>query len=104
MRNIKVMILYVFILLLVSFSKAQAEGVSDYLILQDIGDYKFITEMKDFITGEIKTIPGFTVRVAPGILAGTDHFDLDHNDTTYETDYVNVNIELAVEEIGRAHV
>ncbi len=96
-RNAKVVILYVFISLFASFSIAQAQNVSDYLILQDIGSYKFITQAKDFITGQIKTIPGYTVRVAPGILAGADHFDLDHDDKTYETDYVNVNIELAVD-------
>jgi hypothetical protein len=78
-------------------SNTQAQNVYDYLILQDIGDYEFITQTKDFITGQIKTIPGYTVRSASGILAGAGHFDMDHNDTTYETDYTNRKIKLAVE-------
>jgi len=90
-------IFYVFILLFITVANSQAQNVSDYLILHDIGDYKFITQVKDFITGQMKIVPGYIERIAPGILAGADHFDLDHNDITYETDYVNKDIELAVE-------
>ena len=97
MRKIKMIIFYVFILLFITVANSQAQNVSDYLILHDIGDYKFITQVKDFITGQMKIVPGYIERIAPGILAGADHFDLDHNDITYETDYVNRDIELAVE-------
>jgi len=75
----------------------QAQSVSDYLILQDIGDFKFITETKDFVTGQVKTIPGYAIRTAPGILVVTNHFDLDHNDVTYETDYLNRGSKVSVE-------
>ena len=95
MKNIK----WIGLLLIMSFlvfGYSQGQNIADYLILQDIGDYKFITQTKDFITGQIKTIPGYTVRGAPGILAGADHFDEDHDDTTYETNYVNRIVQLSV--------
>ena len=86
----------IFVLVLVS-DLGFSQDLSDYLILNDIGDYKFITHMKDFITGEIKPKPGYRTRISPGVLAGADHFDLDHDDTTYETDYINKTVRLAVD-------
>ena len=86
----------IFVLVLVS-DLGFSQDLSDYLILNDIGDYKFITQMKDFITGEIKPKLGYRTRISPGVLAGADHFDLDHNDTTYETDYINKTLRLAVD-------
>ena len=76
---------------------ASAASAADYLILQDIGDYKHKTQGKDFITLQPHAIPGYSVRIAPGFLAGNDHFDEDHDDTTYETKYVNRIIHLGAE-------
>ena len=95
MRTIKKIAALAIVLLFAKF--AYAQSISDYLILQDIGDYKFKTQTKDFITGQPRTIPGYSTRTAPGILAGTDHFDVDHDDKTYETKYVNRTIGLGVE-------
>lgn len=81
-----------------------AQTASDYLILHDIGDYKFITQTKDFITGQPKTILGYSKRVGPGDLAGASHFYLDHDDITYETDYSNRNIKLGVDVQVAQHV
>jgi len=72
-------------------------AVSDYLILQNIGSYKFITQTKNPLTKKIVQIPGYTTRNAPGMLAATDHFDLDHDDTTYGTDYESDAANLGVE-------
>lgn len=75
----------------------KGEAVSDYLIINDIGSYKFVTEMKDFITGQVKPKSGYTLRNGPGDLIATGHFYLDHIDKTYETDYINSASEMAVE-------
>jgi hypothetical protein len=72
-------------------------AVADYLILQDMGSYKFITQSKNPLTKKIIQIPGYTTRNAPGVLVGADHFDLDHDDTTYETDYESDITDLGVE-------
>lgn len=71
-------------------------AVTDYLILQDIGTYKFITQTKNPVTKRIVQIPGYTTRNAPGILAGADHFDVDHDDTTHETVYESDISDLGV--------
>jgi hypothetical protein len=65
--------------------------------LQDIGSYNFITQSKNPLTKKIIQIPGYTTRNAPGVLAGTDHFDLDHDDITYETDYESDVADLGIE-------
>lgn len=74
-----------------------SQSPADYLILQDINGYIFRTQTNDFFTGEPKTVPGYSTRGGAGILAGADHFNLDHTDTTYETDYINRDIRLDVE-------
>jgi hypothetical protein len=85
------------VLLVLLVSTVYAQKATDYLILQDIGDYKFKTQVKDFITGQTKTIPGYSTRTAPGILAGADHFDIDHDDKTFEMDYINRGSHLSVD-------
>lgn len=85
------------LMLLVLSGSVLAGDVSEYLILNDIDGYKFTTEGRDIITGESIPIKGYTVRTAPGDLIAADHFYLKHDDITYETDYVNVNVRLAVE-------
>jgi hypothetical protein len=72
-------------------------AANDLLILQNIGSYRFITQTKDPLTKKIVQIPGYTTRNAPGIIGGADHFDLDHVDTTYETDYESDAADLGVE-------
>ena len=95
--KVKIAIAFICAFALVTKMSLHAQEVSDYLVTGDIGDYKFITQMKDFITGEIKPKLGYRTRISPGVLAGADHFDLDHDDTTYETDYINKTIRLAVD-------
>jgi hypothetical protein len=74
-----------------------AQSVSDYLILQNIGSYKFSTQSVNPITDEVKQIPGYTILKNPGVLTGTDHFRIDHKDTTYETDYESDVTDIGVE-------
>jgi len=74
-----------------------AQTASDYLILQDIVNFKFITQSKNPLTNIVKQIPGYSVRVAPGMLAGADHFDMDHDDKTYEMNYDNPVTHMGVE-------
>jgi hypothetical protein len=74
-----------------------AQSVSDYLILQNIGSYKFSTQSVNPITDEVKQIPGYTILKNPGVLTGTDHFRIDHKDTTFETDYESDVTDIGVE-------
>jgi len=56
-------------------------GVSDFLILQDIYDYKFM---------------GYGGGKGPGIIITADHFDLDHSDESYEAVYFSELKEIGV--------
>jgi hypothetical protein len=95
MKNTELRIAII-VLLLVGIS-GPAQAITEYLILQDIGAYDHKTQSRDFITGQPRNIPGYSTRTAPGFLAGADHFDLDHDDKTYETKYINRSIGLGVE-------
>lgn len=64
-----------------------AEDASTYLIMGDIPPYQRLTQVIDMITEKVKTIPGYSIYSNSGILAGANHFSLDHTDTSYETDY-----------------
>jgi hypothetical protein len=102
MRRISKILLFLILLILFDIlilphSNINAAEVTDYLILNDIGDYQFITQTKDFFTREPKTIPGYTAKTSSGKLVGTGHFDLDHDDITYETDYLNRSAKLVVD-------
>ena len=102
MRRISKIVLFLILLILFDIlilpnSSINAAEVTDYLILNDIGDYQFITQTKDFFTREPKTIPGYTTKTSSGKLVGTGHFDLDHDDITYETDYFNRSAKLVVD-------
>ena len=90
------LILLIFVLALIP-DLGFSQGLSDYLILQDIGSYKFITQTKDPLTTEIKIIPGYTVRTWSGIVGPTGHFSLDHEDVTYKTEYESDLTDLGVE-------
>jgi hypothetical protein len=71
-------------------------AVSDFLILQDIGSYKFITESKNPLTKKIAQIPGYIMSNNSGVVAGSGHFGLDHVDATYETYYESDVVDLGV--------
>lgn len=88
---------YILLTLLLSPVICFAQNASDYLILNDISDYKYVTKMKDFFTDEMKTIPGYTRGNHPGILAGSDHFSIDHIDIYYETTYYSQPLQIALE-------
>ena len=71
MRKIKfaAILIILFLLPIVAF----AQNANDYLIASDIGSYRKITGGGP----------------ASSVLAGTDHFYLDHNDTSWGIAYVN---------------
>ena len=74
-----------------------AQNPSDYLILQNIGSYKFSTQSVNPVTDEVKQIPGYTILKNAGVLISTGHFRLDHKDITYKTDYESDVADLGVE-------
>jgi hypothetical protein len=79
----------IFILFLIVFARyAYAQAVSDYLITNDIGSYKQIT--KGGPTGNI--------------LAGADHFALDHKDISYGISYVNDTSKIWIDVQVTQHV
>ena len=94
MRNFKVTAIFIIAVVVVpTFIYA---AVGDFLILQDIGSYKFITQSKDPLTKKVIQIPGYIMWNNPGVVAGAGHFGLDHTDTTYETDYESDVTDLGV--------
>jgi len=74
-----------------------ADDVSTYLILNDIPPYKRLTQAFDAYSHKPKTIPGYTVYPGSGVLAGADHFIVDHSDMTYEADYQSDELGLGAE-------
>lgn len=77
----KLLILIILLLPALGFS----QEIVDYLILNDIGAYKYRPKRTSEIYGN------------SGVLIPTGHFDLDHNDTTYETTYIHPITILGVE-------
>ncbi len=67
----------VFILLLLYPTITFSQTINNYLILNDIGEYKYRPKRTIEIYGN------------SGILISTGHFTLDHDDITYETRYVH---------------
>ena len=80
MRDIKIILTCVFLLLLVQSGYAQ--NVWDYLILESIGSYSN--------SGKGRCGKG------SGLIAATGHFGEDHDDTTCRTGYYNLQQDLAV--------
>lgn len=94
----KKIILYTIIFCLILCTiLANAQSPEGYLILQDIGSYKLKTQVKNPISKKIRTITGYKVHNNSGSLIGADHFDLDHDDTSYETVYENKDVGLGVD-------
>jgi len=71
----RVKFIFIIFSLLVVQSYAYAQNPSDYLILQSIGNYNNDAKGK--------------CRKGTGVLGGSGHFDLDHDDATCNTDYYN---------------
>ena len=67
----------IFILLLLYPVIVFSQTINNYLILNDIGEYKYRPKRTIEIYGN------------SGILISTGHFPLDHDDITYETRYVH---------------
>jgi hypothetical protein len=86
---IKIIFHILFLLLVVAPEIAVSQDFSDYLILQDIGQYKISTPEK--------LIPGFAPVGGPrlyessGIIAGSGHFNKDHMDKTFKIMYLGGN-------------
>ena len=66
----------IFILLIVVVPTVSFAAVEDYLILQDIGSYKYITQVTDLLTDQIKQITGHRIREHPGTIISSGHFYL----------------------------
>ncbi|MBU0673443.1 MAG: hypothetical protein KJ950_02215 [Proteobacteria bacterium] len=96
MKRIIQLVILVVIQLWMMSGNSLALTVEDYLILSNISGYKFVTQMKDFYTDEMKTITGYTQGNHSGIIAGTSHFSEDHSDITYKTDYYNQPLQVAI--------
>ena len=77
----KTIFLFILLLPLICF----AEGLSNYLILNDIGPYKYRPKPTKRIYGN------------SGPLISTGHFYLDHDDVTYQTRYIQPEPLLGVE-------
>jgi len=92
-----IIIVYIFLFSFPLICRVQAKDICNYLILDDIGNYKYITQTKNPLTKEIKKIPGYTIISGPGNLAATGHFCLDHADTTYEIEYESDITDIGVE-------
>jgi len=76
-------------LLLVTSSASVSQTISDYLILQNINEYKLDRPEKVF-AGE-PPIGGPRISDSPGILGAFGHFVLDHTDKSYEVMYIGGN-------------
>ena len=83
-----IIMFFVFILFFVCARYTQADGISDYLVLQDIGLYKLDTPQSVF-EGE-PPIGGPRTYDGSGVVAATGHFP-DHSDVTYEVMYIGGN-------------
>ncbi len=79
MKKIIILIALIF----ATSSIAQERG--SYLIQSDIGEFKYRPKRTNQVYGN------------SGILIPVDHFDIDHNDTTYKTRYVHPVTILGVE-------
>ncbi len=89
--------LIVFIICILVVPTLICAAISEYLILQNIDSYKFITQTKNPVTKKIKQISGYRTWNSAGIIAATGHFTADHFDTTYETEYESDVSDLGVE-------
>ena len=83
MRKIKIVILFIGLFLLPI--TALAQNISDYLIQNDIGDYKFRPKPTKEIYGN------------SGVVISADHFDEDHDDISYITRYIKPEPILGVD-------
>src|SRR6266508_2850890 len=97
MSRKKHLLFYAVILSLITTTLFAADDVSTYLILNDIPPYLRLTKARDIVTDQPKTIPGYTSHPGSGIIAGADHFIVDHLDMTYETTYQNDTLGVVVE-------
>lgn len=95
MRNIKV--IFIIFCLLLTQGLVHAQTPSDYLILQDIGGYKFITQRVNPITDAVIQLPGYIITNNSGVLMGSGHFLLDHNDKSYKTYYESKIVHLGID-------
>ena len=87
MKKIIYILSSIFILLNIINTKLYADEIANYIILNDIAPYQRYTKDIDPDTEELKTIPGYWIYKNAGVLIGTDHFQLDHYDVTYKTEY-----------------
>jgi len=72
MRKIMLIVFAIILLPVMSF----AQGLENYIIQNDIGNYKFRPKPTKRYYGNV------------GVVVSADHFDLDHDDITYETRYI----------------
>jgi hypothetical protein len=97
LRNVSTAILITAASAIIAIVAMAGDDAATYLILNDISPYSRITAARDIVTDKLKTIPGYTINSGSGILAGADHFVIDHSDITYETDYQSKELGLGIE-------
>lgn len=81
----RILFLLLMLLTVVLPTRAMSAGMAEYLILQDIGNFKLSVPEKS-LPGE-PPIGGPSSYVGAVVVDGASHFDQDHTDTTYEVDY-----------------
>ena len=89
----KLKILLLVLISIISYSLARAQNVNDYLILENIGQYK--------LSQPEKLIPGFAPVGGPraykgaGVIARASHFSPDHVDLTCEIMYLGGDLNAS---------
>ena len=73
-------------------SPEKGHDISQYLILEDIGDYSWTgsQQKKGISGGPVRTyarLPEYILERSPGMLSEIEHFNLDHEDITFITKY-----------------
>jgi hypothetical protein len=97
MRIVNWLTLLLFLFMFLFVSNGKTQNASDYLVLSNIGEYQLVTQIKDLITLEVKQTPGYSTMIASGVVIGADHFNLDHQDQTYKSDYESASLGVEVQ-------
>ncbi len=83
-------------IVLATMNAIAADNAATYLIMNDISPYYRLTQTIDAYTHKLKSIPGYVIYNSPGVLAGADHFTLDHADMTYRTEYQSDELDIGM--------
>jgi hypothetical protein len=82
---------------LLAFPQRGLTQETNYLLLKDIGAFKIHNQSRAFPDRKLRPItPYKKYNGSAGVLGGAGHFNLDHNDITYETGYDNSTVGMGV--------